>query len=287
MSSVPSVVVTGVSTGIGRSIARVMVKKGFHVYGSVRRQIDADSLSAELGDRFTPLIFDITDASTVLASAQFVREQLQGNSLLGLVNNAGVAVPGPLLHIPLDEFRHQMEVNLTGPLIVTQAFTSLLGATHDFQGNPGRIVMISSVGGRMAFPFQGPYVASKFALEGLSDTLRIELMLYGVDVISIEPGPIATPIWDKGEQIDAAYYAETDYAPILGGYQKYMIAEGRKGLPPDDVGQLVHHVLTTPHPRIRYPILRGQFLNYTLPRQLPSRFVNRFIAGRLHLQRKK
>ncbi|MBA3825833.1 MAG: SDR family NAD(P)-dependent oxidoreductase [Ktedonobacterales bacterium] len=280
------VVVTGVSTGIGLGITRVLAGAGIHVFGSVRRAVDAKALVAEFGDRFTPLIFDVTNEAAVRAGAAQVREQLAGATLLGLVNNAGIAVPGPLLHVAIAGYRHQIDVNLTGPLIVTQAFAPLLGATKDFAGTPGRIVMISSVGGRMAAPFLGPYHASKFGLEGLSDTLRREMMLYGIDVVIVEPGAVATPIWDKAETVDVAQYAATDYAPMLEGYKKFMIADGRKGLPPERIGQVVQHALISAHPRTRYPALRGQLRGFTIPRLLPDRLVDRFIARSLHLVRK-
>ena len=280
------VVVTGVSTGIGLGITRVLTGAGIHVFGSVRRVADAEALAAEFGEHFTPLIFDVTDEAAVRAGAAQVQAKLAGASLLGLVNNAGIAVPGPLLHIPIAGFRQQIDVNLTGPLIVTQAFAPLLGAASDFAGTPGRIVMISSVGGRLAGPFLGPYSASKFGMEGLSDSLRRELMLYGIDVVIVEPGAVATPIWDKAEAVDVSQYAATDYAPMLEGYKNYMIADGRKGLPPERIGEVVRHALTTAHPRVRYPALRGQLMGFTIPRLLPARVVDRTIARSLHLTRK-
>lgn len=279
------IVVTGVSTGIGRGTARVLAQHGMHVFGSVRRLEDAAELAAEWGERFTPLVFDITDEAAVGAAAATVREQLAGESLAGLVNNAGVAVPGPLLHIAVADYRRQIDVNLVGPLIVTQAFAPLLGASRDFAGTPGLIVMISSVGGRMAGPFLGPYHASKFGLEGLSDTLRRELMLYGIDVVIVEPGAVATPIWDKAEQEDVARFAHTDYAPMLEGYKRYAIAGGRQGLPAEHIGAVIHHALTTPRPRVRYAVLRGRFAGFDLPRLLPPRMVDRTIARRLGMRR--
>ncbi len=147
---------------------------------------------------FVPLLFDVTDAARVAAGAEQVAKALGGETLAGLVNNAGIAVAGPLLYLKIDEFRQQLEVNVTGQLIVTQAFASLLMANRDASGlprrssegaKPGRIVMISSVGGKNANPFMGPYNASKFALEGLSESLRRELMLFGIDVIVVAPAP--------------------------------------------------------------------------------------------------
>ncbi len=178
-----SVVVTGTSSGIGWGTAKVLVGKGIHVFGSVRKPEDAERLSKELGARFTPLLFDITDEAAVAAAAAQVRDRLAGETLFGLVNNAGIAVPGPLMYLTAAEYRHQLEVNLVGPFIVTNAFLPLLGTDRALTGKPGRIVNISSVGGRLAGPFIGPYHASKFGLEGYSDSLRRELLLQGVDVI--------------------------------------------------------------------------------------------------------
>lgn len=169
MATRRSVVVTGASSGIGRACVKVLVASDFHVFGSVRKPGDAERLSQEFGDGFTPLLFDVTDEAAVAAGARQVEVALGAGTLFGLVNNAGIAVPGPLLYLKIDDFSHQLAVNLTGQLIVSQAFAPLLGADRARQGSPGRIVMISSVGGKNAPPFSGPYAASKFGLEGLSE----------------------------------------------------------------------------------------------------------------------
>src|ERR1051326_9095958 len=218
-----SVVVTGASTGIGWGCVKVLTKKHFHVFGSVRRRADADRLKAEFGERFTPLLFDITDAAAVKRGAEQVAAKIGNETLAGLVNNAGIAVPGPLLFVDADELRHQLEVNVIGQMIVTQTFAPLLGADPSRHGKRGRIVMISSVGGRNASPFVGPYNASKFALEGLSEALRRELMIYGIDVIVVAPGAVATPIWDKADTVDVARYANTPYAAALEKIKAFMI----------------------------------------------------------------
>jgi NADP-dependent 3-hydroxy acid dehydrogenase YdfG len=162
------VVITGTSTGIGWGAAKVLIANGFRVFGSVRKRADADRLKAEFGQSYVPLLFDVTDAGAVKAAAAEVRATLAGETLAGLVNNAGVAVAGPLLELPVEEFRRQIEINLVGVVIVTQAFAPLLGTDRGLKGNPGRIVNIGSVGGRIGNPFLAPYVASKFTLEGLS-----------------------------------------------------------------------------------------------------------------------
>ena len=281
-----SVVVTGVSSGIGRGTAKVLVKKGFHVFGSVRKAEDAKQLADELGNAFTPLIFDVTDERAVHEAAQQVRDSLHGETLFGLVNNAGIAVPGPLAHLSVDEYRHQLEVNLVGPFIVTQAFVPLLGADRSLKGNPGRIINISSVGGKLAGPFLGPYHVSKFGLEGFSDSLRRELMLYGIDVIVVGPGAVATAIWDKAEEVDISRYEDTEYASALGKYKRYMIDGGRKGYSPERLGKAIWKALTTARPRVRYAVVQGRLTNWTIPLLLPKRRVDKITANSLGLQRK-
>jgi NAD(P)-dependent dehydrogenase (short-subunit alcohol dehydrogenase family) len=196
-----SIVITGVSTGIGWGVTKLLIERGCRVFGSVRREEDAERLRREFGEPFIPLFFDVTQEEKVHAAAEQVRAQLNGETLFGLINNAGIAVGGPLMHLPTDEFRHQLEVNLVGVLIVTKAFLPLLGADRSLRGRPGRILNISSVSGKIGYPFMGPYAASKHGLEGFSESLRRELMLYGIDVIIIGPGSVATAIWDKAEPI--------------------------------------------------------------------------------------
>jgi NAD(P)-dependent dehydrogenase (short-subunit alcohol dehydrogenase family) len=276
-----AVVITGASTGIGRASVAKAVREGAHVFGSVRRQADADSLKAEFGDAVTPLIFDVADEAAVRAGAAQVAAALGNRKLFGLLNNAGIAVAGPLLHLDTDELRKQFEINFFGVHNVTRAFADLLGADKARTGKPGRIVMISSVGGQNASPFVGPYSASKFAMEGYSQSLRRELMLYGIDVIVVGPGAIATPIWDKAGESDLSRFSNTDYAPMLKGVENYMLSQGRAGLPASDVGDLVWLCFTDPKPKARYRILRNEFMDVTLPRLLGQRTVDKIIAKRL------
>ncbi|MGD0190553.1 MAG: SDR family NAD(P)-dependent oxidoreductase [Rhizomicrobium sp.] len=277
-----SVVVTGSSTGIGWGCTKVLIKKGFRVLGSVRKPADGDRLKSEFGPNFVPLLFDVTDQAAVRAGAEEAGKHLEGLPLFGLVNNAGIAVSGPLLHLDVDEFRHQLEVNLTGQLIVTQAFAPLLMAHKGKNAGPGRIVMISSVGGKNASPFVGPYNTSKFGLEGLSESLRRELLLLGIDVIVIAPGAVATPIWDKAETVDITRYANTPFAPALNNIRNYMLTSGRKGLKPERVGRAVLLALTTRNPKVRYTVTPEPFQNW-LVNTLPKRTVDRLIGGRLGL----
>jgi hypothetical protein len=272
-----SIVVTGVSTGIGKSIAESLIQKGFHVFGSVRKQTDADRLRSDLGTGFTPLTFDITDEAAVHAAAKQVRDQLKGETLFGLVNNAGIAVAAPMLYLKPDDFRRQLEINVTGQLIVTQAFTPLLGADRSLNGKPGRIVNITSVSGKNGSPFLGAYAASKHALEGLSESMRRELMLYGIDVIIVAPGPIATPIWDKAEEVNAEEYRHTDYYESGKKFQKYTIAKGRSGLPPEAVSKAVFKALTSSNPRVRYAINPNPFMSWVMS-LLPKRQLDAIMA---------
>jgi NAD(P)-dependent dehydrogenase (short-subunit alcohol dehydrogenase family) len=279
-----TVVVTGASTGIGWGCAKILIKKGFKVFGSVRKAADGERLKKEFGANFTPLLFDITDAAAVKRGADQVAAAQGGETLSGLVNNAGIAVPGPLLFLDIDELRHQLEVNVIGQMIVTQTFAPLLGADPSRHGKRGRIVMISSVGGRNASPFVGPYNASKFALEGLSEALRRELMIYGIDVIVVAPGAVATPIWDKADTVDVARYANTPYAAALEKIKAFMIENGRKGFPPEKIGKAVWRALTLRKPKVHYTVTPDPFQNWMVT-TLPKRMVDNIIAGRLGLKR--
>lgn len=276
-----AVVITGASTGIGRAAVAKAVREGAHVFASVRKDADGESLRSELGEAVTPLLFDVADEAAVRAGAANVAQALGGRRLFGLVNNAGIAVPGPLLHLDTEELRRQFEINLFGVHNVTRAFADLLGADLNRTGKPGRIIMISSVGGQNGAPFVGPYASSKFALEGYSQSLRRELMLYGIDVIVIGPGAIATPIWDKAEQNDLRRFSNTPYAPMLEGVANFMVSQGRKGLPPSDVGDLIWRCLTDPSPKVRYAILRRPFMDRTLPKLMNPRTVDSIYAKRL------
>jgi NAD(P)-dependent dehydrogenase (short-subunit alcohol dehydrogenase family) len=282
-----SIVITGVSTGIGWSTTKILIQKGFRVYGSVRKAQDAEQLSKEFGENFIPLIFDVTDEAAVLSAAQQVREQLNGETLFGLVNNAGIAIAAPLIHIPTDDFRHQLEVNLVSILIVTKAFVPLLGSDRSMRGEPGRIINISSVGGKRGSPFLGPYVTSKHGLEGFSESLRRELMLYGIDVIIIGPGPIATPIWEKADQADLSIYENTEYFEAGKRLQKHMVKEGKKGYPPEKVSEIIWQALTALNPRVRYAVIPGNPIKNMIQQLLPKRSLDQIIAKNLGFILKK
>jgi NAD(P)-dependent dehydrogenase (short-subunit alcohol dehydrogenase family) len=278
-----SVVVTGASTGIGWATAKLLLDKGFRVFGSVRKQADAERLKAEFGANFTPLIFDVTDEPAVLAAAREVRAALGGEKLAGLVNNAGIAVTGPALNVSIDDFRRQMDVNVIGPIIATQAFGPLLGADTTLKGAPGRIVMISSVAGKNGNPMTSAYVASKHAIEGFSESLRRELMLFGIDVVIIAPGPVKTPIWGKGQEtVDVARYQNSPYLPALQKVGAFMQHLDAIALPAERIAELVFDALTVPSPKVRYHIAPDK-MRYLLAAVLPKRTMDKIIAKRIGL----
>lgn len=275
-----SAVVTGASTGIGRAICEALIASGWRVFGSVRKDKDAEALSKSLGGAFTPLIFDVTDEAGVKAGAKTVETALGGKTLGALVNNAGVAMGGPMRYLPLSELQRQLDVNLYGPIRATQAFLPLLGADSKFKGAPGRIVNMSSVAGRMAAPFMAPYAISKHALEAFSESLRRELIVHGIDVIVIGPGAIKTPIWTKADEINVEAYKGTEYYDLMAQMRSAMQSYGGEGLPPEAVGALVRDALQADKPKTRYAILKNKFAMWTLPQILPKRIVDNAVAKR-------
>lgn len=283
MEREPTALVTGVSTGIGRAIAQSLIDAGWRVFGSVRKTADADAAQEALGESFTPLIFDVTDRDAVMKEAESVREALDGMTLNALVNNAGIAVGGPLRYLPPQELAHQLDVNLFGALHVTQAFLPMLGADNSFQGPPGRIINMSSVAGKVASPIMGPYAISKHALEAFSESLRRELMMHGIDVIMVAPGAIKTPIWAKADELDAEQYKGTEYYDVVVGMRSVMQDYGASGLPAEDIGKLVLNIVSGKTRKTRYPVLREKFLRWTLPNLLPKRLVDKIIAKRFGL----
>jgi NAD(P)-dependent dehydrogenase (short-subunit alcohol dehydrogenase family) len=277
-----SAVITGASTGIGFATAKLLLDRGFRVFGSVRKPADADRLRAELGANFTPLLFDVTDEAAVLAAAREVRAALKGETLTGLVNNAGIAVAGPVLELSADEFRRQMDVNVIGPIIATQAFGPLLGSDPALKGPKGRIVMISSVAGKNGNPLTAAYSASKHAIEGLSESLRREMMLFGIDVIIVAPGAVKTPIWSKAEEVDISAYQNSPFFPALERIRKFMLHLGEIGLPPEKIAETIADALTLARPKVRYQVTPDP-VRHLVTGLLPKRTVDRIIAKRLGL----
>jgi len=272
-----TVLITGASTGIGQACALLLDKLGFTVFAGVRQDIDAQALQEKASPKLIPVFLDVTDADSIASVAQKVTNTVGDAGILGLVNNAGIAVPGPLELLPIAEFQHQMNVNVTGQLAVTQAFLGLLR-----QGS-GRIVNMGSIAGRSPTPFLGAYNASKFALEALTDVMRMELKPWGISVSIIEPGSIATPIWNKSlTQADIGQNSLPESALNLYGramnivrHKMQMIAS--RGISADIVAQAVVHALTAKQPKTRYLIGQDAKIQAVLKHILPDRLYDRLI----------
>ena len=264
----PGVVVTGASSGIGRATVDELVAHGFHVWATVRAAADEQALMEAHPDDVTVLRADLTDDAAVAALGAAVRE---AGPLHGLVDNAGVAVPAPLEHIPLDAFRHQIEVNLTAQLAVAQQVLPALRLSRR-RGSPARIVVIGSIGGRFAGPVLGAYHASKFALVGLTDTLRAELAPAGIQVVLIEPGAVATPIWQRGVAAGDALLASLDddarerYRAQIEAARAGAVRSAGRGVPPERVARVVRTALLARRPHARYLVGRDARIGATITR---------------------
>lgn len=270
--------VTGASTGIGRATALRLDAHGWRVYAGVRKDEDAASLREAGSDRLEPLTLDVTDAGQIAAAAERIGVETGPAGLGGLVNNAGIAVPGPLETLPIDDFRRQIDVNLTAQVAVTQALLPAIRTAR------GRIVFITSIGGLMAFPMFGAYHAAKFGLEAVGDVFRQELRSWGISVSVVEPGSIATPIWERGQaEVDAiagrAGDGHTDlYGEAIDAYREVARKTGERGIPPEKVAARIEHALSARRPRVRYLVgadARGQAL---ASRVLPDRLVDWLVA---------
>jgi NAD(P)-dependent dehydrogenase (short-subunit alcohol dehydrogenase family) len=270
-----TVLVTGASTGIGEATVLHLSTLGFDVVGAVRKDEDAERLEAR-GVRTVRI--DVTDSDQIAAA----RDALGDTPLAGLVNNAGIAVAAPLEFLPMDRLRQQLEVNLVGQAAVTQAFLPALRRAR------GRIVMVSSIGGRMALPLVGPYNASKFGLEGLSDSLRRELRPQGVDVILIEPGGVKTPIWKKGGELademleDMPPEAERLYGKMTAKLRAETVKiEQERGIEPREVAEAIGTALTSSRPRTRYLVGSDAKMRARMIKVLPDRVMDRLIGRTL------
>ncbi len=278
------VVISGVSSGIGFATTAELLRRGYHVFGNVRKPEDAERLQEEFGETFTPLLFDVTDGQAIGTAVKQVQNSVEEHGLYALINNAGIVIPGPLMLTPLEDFRAQFEVNVFGLLDVTQQFLPLLGARKNPPHSPGRVINISSVSGKIAYPFMGAYAATKHALEALSDSLRRELMLYGVDVIIIEPGTTSTPIKDKFKEA-IQHYAQTDYGAVFAGLEEQLAQREQTGLPVEKVVDAICKALESERPRTRYAVPRKRLTGWLIPRWLPDRWLDRLTAKQLGLTR--
>jgi NAD(P)-dependent dehydrogenase (short-subunit alcohol dehydrogenase family) len=278
-----AIVVTGASSGIGRACALHLDNLGAAVFAGVRREEDGEALKNESGGRIIPLLLDVTDGPSIAAAAERVAGAVGEAGLSGLVNNAGMVVSGPLEFIPPAEMRKQFEVNVLGQIAVTQAFLPLLRRAR------GRIVNMGSIAGRMALPFIGPYSASKYALEAVTDSLRIELQPWGISVSIIEPGAVATPIWEKSRAAAGKLAhgfpprARELYGPAMNAQKAAAEKSARAGIAPEIVARAVEHALFATRPRTRYLVGRGVRLRAFLKRVLPDRLLDRLVFRHIGL----
>lgn len=275
-------VVTGCSTGIGRATALRLDGSGWTVYAGVRREENANDLAAAGSDRLLPVIVDVTDPDSVAACRARIESEQPGG-IAALVNNAGSAFSGPIEFIPLDDLRAQIEVNLIGQVAMLQALIPSLRKTG------GRIVNVTSIGGIVASPFMGPYAASKFALEALSDSLRNELRPWGIETIAIEPGSVATEIWETGaRQFDSSRErmppdAAALYGRAMQAMEKTSQEMGARGIPTESAAALIERALDAKRPKARYRLGRDAHAMFVLKRVLPDRVFDRLIARAMRI----
>jgi NAD(P)-dependent dehydrogenase (short-subunit alcohol dehydrogenase family) len=278
---VRSVLVTGASTGIGRATAMRLDAAGWRVFAGVRKEADAESLSAAGSERLVPLILDVTDAGQIAEAASRIGAEEGG--LGGLVNNAGVAIPGPLETLPLDDFRRQVDVNLTAQVAVTKAMLPMIRQAR------GRVVFISSIGGRIAFPLNGAYHAAKFGIEAVGDVFRQELRPWGISVSIVEPGSIDTPIWERGarnaEEIEGRGHPEQEalYGEAIESFRKVVRDLAERGIPPEKVARAVEHALGARRPRSRYLVGVDAQVQARIRPLIPTPIWDRIVARTMGL----
>ena len=281
-----SVVITGTSTGIGYQTSKTLIESGYRVFGSVRTNEDADRVAMELGKNFIPLVFDVTDEQAVKESVNKVSALLDNQTLAGLINNAGIAVFGAVQNLTAEEFKHQFNVNLLGVFHCTQAYMDLLGADKDRHGAPGKIINISSISGELAMPFMSAYNMSKFGLEGFSEALRRELMIFGIDVVVVAPGPIKTPIWTKVDKVGMLKrYDNSAYRKVSSKMVRFAEALEKKGVSSEVVAQRILTILTNSKSKTRYRIDAQWFQNALLS-LLPKRTSDKMIAKQMSIIKK-
>lgn len=279
-----AVVVTGASTGIGAACAVHLDRLGFMVFAGVRKSQDGATLQQQ-GAGVIPLILDVTDGALILKAQQQVLEKCGSVGLYGLINNAGIAVVGPLEGVPISDLRKQLEINVIGQIAVTQAFLPLIRKAR------GRIVNMGSIAGRGALPLMGPYSASKFALEAMTDALRLELQQWGIHVSIVEPGAIATPIWEKSGKDAAALevampmHMRSLYATLVAAVRKVVGEASARAIATDAVSQAVEHALTAFRPKTRYLVGMDAKLRAVMMTLLPDRLSDAVLTWALKLPR--
>ena len=272
-----TVLITGASTGIGAACAIRLAAAGMHVYAGVREDADGAALRAQNAALITPLHIDVTDAGSIAAAVATLDAQLGDAGLNGLINNAGIAIGGPLEVLPMNEIRRQFDVNVFGALAVTQAFLPQLRRAR------GRIVNMGSIAGRIALPFLGPYCMSKSALRAMTHALRLEVDAWGIDVALVEPGAIATPIWKKSnaaaDVMQATLQNDTlaHYSRHLEGIRRVIAKAEEQAISADAVARAVEHALTAARPKTEYLVGNDARMRAAINAVLPQ-----FLQDRLH-----
>lgn len=270
-------VITGVSTGIGKACAEYLMQNDFQVYGSVRKTKDAEYLISKYPHEFRPLIFDVCDEAAIQKAADFVLEDLGGKGLKVLINNAGIAINGPIVHVPIDQVKKQFEVNFFGVMRVSNAFLRHLGGFKNCPYPAGKIINISSMSGLMTNPFLGPYSASKFALESLTHSYRRELNIYGIDAITINPGPITSEIWSKARK-EAPAFMDTDYKIFLKHKDKSIDQNEKNAIPAEAVAKLIYKCIHQSKAPTRNIIAKGDWLLKLIVRFMPDRWYDKLLV---------
>jgi NAD(P)-dependent dehydrogenase (short-subunit alcohol dehydrogenase family) len=275
-----SIMITGISTGIGRGTLDYFVSKGFHVYGSVRSTKDANRLKRIYKDKLTTIIFDVTKLAQLKKAAAFIKKDLNDSNLLALVNNAGTSFPGPLLRQSVKDFEKQIDINLNGAFRVIKYFAPLCGAEKNNNYKKGVIFNISSLSGKIGMPGLGAYTASKHGLEGLSQSLRRELLRYGVDVVIIGPGPIKSEIFNKVDKKFLESLKKSDYAKAAKLIPKRNKNALKIAFPAIEVGKLIFNALHNPNRKTRYTITPNKMMYWTVPMTISDRMLDRMIQKR-------
>ena len=282
-----TVLVTGVSTGIGKSIAEKLLENKFYVIGTVRNKDDADYLKNKFPESFSSLILDVTNEDQIKEVKNQVEDILKENNryLCSIINNSGIALGGPVRYLDIKQFKKQFDVNFFGLISVTKTFLDLLISSNNYPLK-NKIINIGSISGKRSYPFVSPYTSSKFALEGFTDSLRRELLIHDVDVVLIEPGPIKTEIWNKTPDIEDNPFLKTEYEESLRLFMSNYVKMGKYGFHPDIIGDKIVKILKKNNPKTRYVITPNKLKNYIIPGFLPDRLVDKLVGKMLKLIKK-
>jgi len=274
MAQLKFALITGVSTGIGNDAVKLLIKNGYHVFGSVRKKEDVFKLTTQYPENFTCLRFDVTKANEIKESFLEVKKILNGHKLTGLINNAGLALSGPMELMDNEKFRDQMEVNLFGVRNVTNAFLPLLKGDRKKKIIGGKIIMISSISGVFNTPFNGAYCVSKHAMESLGEIYRRELFMYDVDVVSIQPGPIQSKLWDKNLVIKNEDFSDTEYGVLVEKANEIMKKSEMNALPAAVISKLILKILTKKKTKLRFVVNKNWWSTIIFIKYIPARWVD-------------